>query len=111
MVSAPAAAPDKHQGTRSDETASDNLAWEQTYFLKRPFVQDAVQRWSKKSGEPVDRVLKSYRIQIMNFPDKVCVQLALKDFAVSGVPIYCYRVKGDRADADFVLIEEFSDVE
>ena len=109
--SVPGAGPGNLKSAGLSQSESDYLAWQQAYFLKKPFVQDAIRRWADKSREPTGGLSASRFVEIMEFPNKTCVQLAFKDASVGGVPIYCYRVNSDRSDADFALIEEFSDTE
>jgi hypothetical protein len=75
-----------------------------------PAVRDAVARWKIKGGDDMD----GRNIQIMEFPDRMCVKLAFDDLSIGGEPVYCYKtVQGD----DFVhhhtteLIYDGSDVE
>jgi hypothetical protein len=93
------------------QEVSNYLAWKQADYLKMPFVQDAIRRWSLKGGEPVSRVMEGRQVETMEFPGKTCVQFAFTGPSVGGTPVYCYRLESDPWGPKFSLIEEYSDVE
>jgi len=86
--------------------------WDQRYVLSLPPVRDALRRWAIKSGED-DGVMRGRYVEVMNFPDRLCVQFTLETGSVGGVPIYCYA--RDRSKTvprpTTQLIYEYSDVE
>lgn len=97
---------------RNGESQSD---WEQRWFKQFGFVQDAMRRWALKNDATIETAMRARRIQVMEFPTKVCVQFESDVGSVGGTPVYCYKRTGPTERwtqlSQSGLIEEYSDVE
>jgi hypothetical protein len=62
---------------------------------ERPIVDDAIRRWSKKTGGN-EQDLRGRIPIVIHLPQQRCVELRLLVPAVGGSPVYCYELKSDR---------------